>query len=169
MTPPPAQDPVHPPTHATAQPAHGPADEFEREPVPAQRTKGLRSYIGMFAGEHVAGTELLIGPLFVVHGVTAFDLLAGLLVGNLLAVLTWTLVTAPIAVKHRLTLYFQLEKIGGPRLVKVYNLANGLLWSCIASAMIYVSATAVAWPMGFAMPALDDWLPPGPGWPGQWC
>ena len=73
--------------------SHGEADrrealveEFEREPVPERCTKGLRSYLGMFAGEHVAGTELLIGPLFVVHGATAFDLLVGLLVGNLLAV-----------------------------------------------------------------------------------
>ena len=102
-----------------------PAEEFEREPVPERATRGLKSYIGMFAGEHVAGTELLIGPLFIVHGVTAFDLLVGLLAGNLLAVLTWTFVTAPIAVKHRLTLYFQLEKIGGRSLVKIYNLANG--------------------------------------------
>jgi purine-cytosine permease-like protein len=138
-------------------------EEFEREPVPERSTKGLRSYLGMFAGEHVAGTELLIGPLFVVHGVTAFDLLVGLLAGNLLAVLTWTFVTAPIAVKHRLTLYFQLEKIGGASLIKVYNLANGVLWCCVAAAMIYVSATAVAWPLGFAMPGLNDVLPSGPG------
>ena len=65
-----------------------PVEEFEREPVPERCTRGLRSFLGMFAGEHVAGTELLIGPLFVVHGVSAFDLLVGLLVGNLLAVLT---------------------------------------------------------------------------------
>jgi len=148
----------------TDQRGGGPsADEFEREPVPEHRTRGFSSFVGMFAGEHVAGTELLIGPLFVVHGVSAFDLLAGLAVGNLLAVLTWTLVTAPIAVRHRLTLYFQLEKIGGPALTKIYNLSNGMLWCCIAAAMIYVSATAVAWPLGFAMPGLSDWLPPGPG------
>jgi len=140
-----------------------PVEEFEREPVPERCTRGLRSFLGMFAGEHVAGTELLIGPLFVVHGVSAFDLLAGLLVGNLLAVLTWTYVTAPIAVKHRLTLYFQLEKIGGASLVKIYNLANGVLWCCVAAAMIYVSATAVAWPLGMTMPGLNDWLPSGLG------
>jgi purine-cytosine permease-like protein len=139
------------------------SDEYERERVPEHRTKGFLSFVGMFAGEHVAGTELLIGPLFVVHGVTAFDLLGGLFVGNVLAVLTWTFVTAPIAVRHRLTLYFHLEKIGGASLVKVYNVANGALWCSIAAAMIYVSATAVAWPLGFAMPGLSDWLPPGPG------
>jgi purine-cytosine permease-like protein len=140
-----------------------PIEEFEREPVPERATRGLKSYLGMFAGEHVAGTELLIGPLFVVHGVTAFDLLLGLLAGNFLAVMTWTFITAPIAVKHRLTLYFQLEKIGGKSLVKIYNLANGVLWCCLAAAMIYVSATAIAVPLNIKMPALNDWLPPGPG------
>lgn len=140
-------------------------EEFERERVPDRATKGLKSYLGMFAGEHVAGTELLIGPLFVVHGVTAFDLLVGLLVGNLLAVLTWTYVTAPIAVKHRFTLYFQLEKIGGASLVKIYNLANGVLWCCVAAAMIYVSSTAIAVPLNCTMPALNDWLPQAPAWP----
>ena len=42
----------------------------------------------MYAGEHTAGTEFVIGPLFVAHSVTAFDLTVGLLVGNLLAVLS---------------------------------------------------------------------------------
>jgi len=116
----------------------------------------------MFAGEHVAGTELLIGPLFVVHGVTAFDLVFGLLAGNLLAVLTWTFITAPIAVKHRLTLYFQLEKIGGKYLIKVYNVANGSFGAALLCDDL-CSATAIAVPLHFKMPALNDWLPPGPG------
>ena len=93
--------------------------EFEREPVPEEQTKGLRSFLGLFASEHVAATELLIGPLFVAAGVSAFDVLVGLLLGNLLAVLSWTLLTAPIAVKRRLTLYYQLEKIGGPGIIDV--------------------------------------------------
>ena len=62
-------------------------NEFERQPVPTSKLKGLKSFIGMYAGEHTAGTEFVIGPLFVAHGVTAFDLLAGLLAGNILAVL----------------------------------------------------------------------------------
>jgi len=64
--------------------------EFEREPVPESRTKGLRSFVGMYAGEHAAGTEFMIGPLFVTHGVSAVDVLLGLFIGNLLAVLSWT-------------------------------------------------------------------------------
>ena len=88
-------------------------NEFEREPVPAENTKGARSFWGLFSSEHVAGTELLIGPLFVVHGVSAFDVLVGLIIGNIMAVLSWRFLTVPIALKHRLTLYMQLEKIGG--------------------------------------------------------
>jgi len=135
------------------------SDEFEREPVPENMTKGFKSFIGMFAGEHVAGTELLIGPLFVVHGVSAFDLLVGLLVGNLLAVLSWTLLTAPIAVKKRLTLYFQLEKIGGRGLVDLYNLASCILWCFLAAAMISVSATAVGVHFNVKMAELTDVMP----------
>ena len=37
----------------------------------------------MYAGEHTAGTEFVIGPLFVAHGASAGDLAFGLLVGNL--------------------------------------------------------------------------------------
>lgn len=72
---------------ATAAPNDAQADEYERQPVPADKTKGLGSFVGQFAGEHVAATELLIGPLFVASCVTAFNLLVGLFIGNLLAVL----------------------------------------------------------------------------------
>ncbi len=120
--------------------------EFERTPVPKSRLLGFRSFIGMYAGEHCAGTELMIGPLFVACGVSAFDLIVGLLLGNLLAVLSWIFLTAPIATRARLTLYYQLEKICGRKLVTIYNLANGIMFCFLAGAMITVSATAVgAW------------------------
>ena len=80
----------------------------------------------------------MIGPLFVAAGVSAFDLLVGLFVGNLLAVLSWTFLTAPIATRARLTLYYQLEKICGRRLVTLYNLANGLMFCLLAGSMITV-------------------------------
>ena len=67
--------------------------------------------------------------------------------------------TVPIAIKNRLTLYFQLEKIGGRHLVIVYNLANGLLWCFIAGAMISVSASAVSVLFNVAPPSLDAVLP----------
>ena len=135
--------------------------EFERTPVPPSRWKGWGSFLGMYAGEHAAGTEFMIGPLFLAAGVSAFDLIIGLLLGNFLAVLSWRFLTAEIAVKNRLTLYFQLEKISGSTLVKFYNVANGILFCFLAGSMITVSATAVGIPFDMEMPALDDTGPNG--------
>ena len=139
-------------------------NEYEREPVPKNALLGFKSFIGQYAGEHCAGTELMIGPLFVAAGVSAFDLIAGLFVGNLLAVLSWMLLTAPIATKKRLTLYYQLEKICGRKLVVLYNLANGIMFCFLAGAMITVSATAVGVFAQFPMPELSDMYPNSVGW-----
>lgn len=138
--------------------------EFEREPVPQSKLKSWKSFLGMYAGEHAAGTEFVIGPLFLTTGVSAFDLIIGLLLGNLLAVLSWRFLTAEIAVKYRLTLYYQLEKIVGKNLVTVYNLANGILFCFLAGAMITVSATAVGIPFDMEMPKLTDTMPNGITW-----
>lgn len=142
-------------------PEHG---EFEREPVPPRAWLGLGSFVGMYAGEHVAGTELMIGPLFIASGVSAWDLIAGLLVGNTLAVLSWMLFTGPIATRARLTLYYQLERICGRNLVTLYNLANGVMFCFLAGAMITVSATAVGVWVKFPMPGLNDLYPNSPAW-----
>jgi NCS1 family nucleobase:cation symporter-1 len=139
-------------------------NEFERTPVPASEHRGWRSFLGMYAGEHAAGTEFMIGPLFLTAGVSAFDLIIGLLLGNLLAVISWRYLTAEIAVKHRLTLYYQLERISGKKLVSIYNLANALLFCFLAGSMITVSATAVGIPFDMPMPRLTDTLPNGPLW-----
>ncbi len=141
-----------------------PPEEFEREPVPKRSRLGFKNFIGMYAGEHTAGTELMIGPLFILAGVGAFDVVVGLLVGNLLAVLSWVFLTAPIATRARMTLYFQLEKIGGRNFVVMYNLANGVAFCFLAGAMITVSATAVGVWFGFPMPGLQDWYPNSIGW-----
>ncbi|MCB0851761.1 MAG: hypothetical protein KDD63_06050, partial [Bacteroidetes bacterium] len=109
------------------KPQMKPSEEFERQPVPASAQKGWKSFLGMYAGEHAAGTEFMIGPLFLTAGVSAFDLIIGLLLGNFLAVLSWRYLTAHIATQKRLTLYYQLEKICGKNLVSVYNIANGIL------------------------------------------
>jgi purine-cytosine permease-like protein len=139
-------------------------DEFERQPVPPSRRKSFRSLINLYAGEHVAGTEFMIGPLFLAAGVSAFDLLVGLAVGNVLAVLSWTLVCAPVATADRYTLYYKLERILGRDLVRIYNLANGVLFCVLAGAMISVSATAAGMPFAMEMPALDNVLPNSAGW-----
>lgn len=139
-------------------------NEYEREPVPASKLKGWKSFLGMYAGEHTAGTEFVIGPLFVAHGVTAPALIVGLLAGNVLATLSWALLCAPVAVKNRITLYYQLEKICGPRLTTVYNLVNALMFCFLAGSMIAVSATAVGIPFNLAMPSLNDVYPNSVGW-----
>jgi len=149
---------------SSESPDAGSSGEFEREPVPPSHLKGARSFVGMFAGEHAAGTEFMIGPLFVAQGADAFAVVVGLLLGNLLAVLSWRFLCAPIAVRTRLTLYYQLEKICGPKLVNWYNLANGVLFCFLAGAMIAVSATAVGVPFDMQMPGLNDMLPNSAGW-----
>ena len=138
--------------------------EFDREPVSEKSFHGVWSFLGMYAGEHVAGTEFVIGPLFVVHGVTAPDLFLGLLVGNLLAVASWAFVCAPIAVRTRLTLYWQLRKICGPYLTYLYSIVNALGFCFLAGSMISVAATAVGLPFGMPMPELSDRLPTSVTW-----
>ncbi|WPP53259.1 purine-cytosine permease family protein [Catalinimonas niigatensis] len=139
-------------------------EEYERQPVPASKLKGVRSFLGMYAGEHTAGTEFVIGPLFVAHGVSVSALFSGLIVGNILAVLSWAFICSPIATSVRETLYFKLEKICGRNLVVLYNLVNGMMFCFLAGSMIAVSATAVGIPFNIAMPELGDWFPTGPGW-----
>jgi purine-cytosine permease-like protein len=138
--------------------------EFERERVPKHALLGFKSFVGMYAGEHCAGTELMIGPLFVAAGASAFDLVMGLIVGNALAVLSWVFLCAPIATRVRLTLYYQLEQICGRKLVMLYNLANGAMFCFLAGAMVTVSATALGVWFKFPMPALNDLYPNSVGW-----
>lgn len=140
-------------------------NEYERERVPASALKGPSSFWGMYAGEHTAGTEFMLGPLFIAWGASAVDVILGLLLGNILAVLTWRYLTAPIATDLRLTLYYKLEKICGRRLVALYNVANGVLFCFLAGAMVTVSATAVGVPFpSVKMPAFTDTMPTGMAW-----
>ncbi|MHC4735829.1 MAG: hypothetical protein ACYTDW_15440 [Planctomycetota bacterium] len=74
---------------------------------------------------------------------SAFDLVAGLLLGNALAVLSWMLLCAPIATRSRLTLYYHCF---------------------LAGAMVTVSATAVGVWFKFKMPGLNDLYPNSIGW-----
>ena len=135
--------------------------EFEREPVSPERLELGRHFAASYAGEHVAGTEFVIGALFVAWGVGTVDILTGLIIGNLLAVLTWALVCAPIAVDTRLTLYAYIEKIAGPGTVKLYSIVNGALFCVLAGAMITVSASAVR--ILFDLPPQVNWYPTNAG------
>ena len=130
--------------------------EFEREPVPDSALLGSGKFWGMYAGEHAAGTEFMIGPLFLAAGASLSDLILGLLLGNILAVLTWRFLVVPIAMAKRMTLYYQLERIAGGSLVKFYNLINGLLFCFLAGAMVTVSASAVGVPFDITFDVPSD-------------
>ena len=131
--------------------------EFDREPVSRDRLLGPGYFAGSFAGEHVAATEFVIGVLFVNWGASVKDIFLGLAIGNLLAVLTWALICAPIAVQTRLTLYWYLRRIGGPFMTVIYNVLNAVLFCILAGCMITVSASAVRIP--FNIPAQVNWYP----------
>lgn len=138
--------------------------EFDREPVHENSLHGVGKFLGVYAGEHIAGTEYVIGPLFVAHGVTAGDFFLGLLLGNTLAVLSWAFVTAPIAVRTRLTLYWHLRKIAGPKLTALYSIVNAVMFCFLAGSMISVSATAIGLPFNMTMPTLSDVYPNSIAW-----
>lgn len=131
--------------------------EFDREPVTEDRLVGPGYFAGSLAGEHVAATEFVIGVMFVNWGASVRDMFLGLAIGNALAVLTWTLLCAPVAVQTRLTLYWYLRSIGGPWLTVIYNLLNAVLFCILAGCMITVSASAVRIPFG--IPPQVHWYP----------
>lgn len=136
-------------------------NEFERQPVTPDKLHGGRYFAGLFAGEHVAATEFVIGALFVIWGAKVYDVVVGLLIGNLLAVLSWTLICAPIAVGTRLTLYWYLRQIAGPVVTVLYNLLNAVLYCILAGCMITVAASAVRIPFGIA--PQTGWFPEDTG------
>ena len=129
----------------TVRDPHRPIAEIDDEqlPVPEHRLHGATHFLGLYGAEHVAATEFVIGAAFVAMGATIHDILIGLLIGNTLAVLSFWLITAPIAVKTRLSLYTYLEHNMGEWVSRLYNGANVLIFIAISAAMITVSATAV--------------------------
>jgi purine-cytosine permease-like protein len=134
--------------------------EYEREPIQEKDLHGWKIFWATFAGEHIAGTEFVIGPLFVLHGCTAVAVLLGLLIGNLLAVLSWAFICAPIAVKTRLTQYWQIRKLGGPWLTVAYSAVYGVILCVLAGAMLRVSMTSLALPFDhfFAATGTPLWM-----------
>lgn len=131
--------------------------EVEQLPVPKHKLHDWTHFAGLYAAEHVAATEFVIGATFVALGAKTTDILLGLLIGNILAVLSWTLITSPIAVETRLSLYTYLNKIAGDSMSKLYNWANVFIFTVISAAMITVSSTAVRF--AFNIPAQLNWYP----------
>ena len=131
--------------------------DVEQLPIAKNKLHDWTHFAGLYAAEHVAATEFVIGATFVALGAKTIDILLGLLIGNILAVLSWTLITSPIAVDTRLSLYTYLNKIAGDSMTKLYNWANVVIFSVISAAMITVSATAVRF--AFDIPAQLNWYP----------
>lgn len=129
----------------------------EQLPVPKHKLHNWTHFAGLYAAEHVAATEFVIGATFVALGAKTMDIILGLLIGNILAVLSWTLITSPIAVETRLSLYTYLNKIAGNSMSKLYNWANILIFTVISAAMVTVSSTAVRF--AFGIPAQLNWYP----------
>lgn len=127
----------------------------EQMPIAEHKLHGGKHFAGLYAGEHVAATEFVIGATFVVLGASTRDILIGLFIGNILAVLSWTFLTAPIAVQTRLSLYTYLNKIAGDSMTNLYNWANAIIFTVISAAMITVSASAVRFL--FNIPAQLHW------------
>ncbi|MDN3492183.1 purine-cytosine permease family protein [Winogradskyella bathintestinalis] len=131
--------------------------EAEQLPIAKNKLHNWTHFAGIYAAEHVAATEFVIGATFVALGATTKDIILGLLIGNILAVLSWTFITSPIAVDTRLSLYTYLNKIAGDSMTKLYNWANVIIFTVISAAMITVSATAVRF--AFDIPAQLNWYP----------
>ncbi len=129
----------------------------EQLPIAKNKLHYWTHFAGLYAAEHVAATEFVIGATFVALGAKTMDIIVGLLIGNILAVLSWRFITTPIAVDTRLSLYTYLNKIAGDAMTKLYNWANVLIFSVISAAMITVSATAVRF--AFDIPAQLNWYP----------
>ncbi|VGO21181.1 purine-cytosine permease family protein [Pontiella sulfatireligans] len=132
----------------------------EQLPIAKHKLHGWTHFMGLYAGEHVAATEFVIGATFVALGAKTMDILIGLLIGNILAILSWTLITTPIAVDTRMSLYTYLHKIAGDNMTKLYNWANVIIFTVISAAMITVSSTAVRFL--FKIPAQLAWYPTNP-------
>lgn len=130
----------------------------EQLPVAKHRLHDWTHFAGLYAAEHVAATEFVIGATFVALGAKTIDIIFGLLIGNILAVLSWRFITSPIAVDTRLSLYTYLNKIAGDSMTKLYNWANVIIFSVISAAMITVSSTAVRF--AFNIPPSSIGIPP---------
>ena len=129
----------------------------EERPVPASRLSGFSDFLGIYGGEHIAATEFVIGALLVTWGVRAGELILGLVVGNLLAASSYALVTAPIAVDTRLSLFAYLRKVTGPWFQRVFNATWGIISIVWAASMMAISVSSLKEAIG--LPIQTQWYP----------
>ena len=126
-------------------------------PVADRELSGAGNFVGIYGGEHIAATEFVIGATLVQYGCTATDIMIGLIIGNILAVLSFTFLCATLATDTRLTLYTYLRRILGGKMQKVYNLVLGVGLSALAASGISISATAIR--RVFGVPIQLNWYP----------
>lgn len=127
---------------------HTHTDEYQTTRVPSDQLLGGRHFASGYAAEHVAGGEFVVGAAFAAWGASPLAVFLGLLIGNLLAVLSWAWLCSPVAVSARLTLYEYLSRMAGRRIVWVFNLINGIIFAVIAGGMMTISAQAIHGALG---------------------
>ncbi len=118
------------------------SEELEYQRIPPSKQLSGKYFLGAYSGEHVAGTEFVIGAALVSLGVSTSDLIWGLILGNFMAVLSWAWICSPVATRTRMTVYWFLARLAGKKVSYIYNIVNGLFYAVIAGAMITVSASA---------------------------
>lgn len=133
----------------------------EERPIPPKALSGIGNFFALYGGEHIAATEFVIGALLVTWGAGAAKTFLGLILGNVLATLTFALLTAPIAVDTHLSLYAYLRKAAGPCFQKVYNALWGVTSVAWAATMVCISASALRECFGF--PIQTHWYPTSAG------
>lgn len=130
--------------------------EIDR-PVSEKNLSGVGNFLGLYGGEHIAATEFVFGATLVSWGCDAKTILLGLILGNILAMLSFTFCCATLATDTRLTLYSYLKKILGPYAQKFYSLVWGLCSIALAGSGICVSATAIREVLGVEIQR--EWYP----------
>jgi len=143
--------------NSTTEPIVLTAEETADKPIENKKLLGAGHFIGAFSGEHIAGTEFVFGVTFVMWGAKAFDVIAGLLLGNLMAILCWGLLCAPVATQTRLSLYAFLEKVTGKKFCTLFNAISGITFLLSGAAMITVSTSSMR--VLFGMDSNTAWYP----------
>lgn len=126
-------------------------------PISEKNVSSIGSFFGLYGGEHIAATEFVIGATLVTWGCPAKTILLGLILGNLLAVLSFTLCTATMGTDTRLTLYSYLKKVLGPTGQKLYNIIWTLCSVVLAGSGVCVSTMAIREVVG--IPVQGKWYP----------
>lgn len=126
-------------------------------PISEKKLSGIGHFLGLYGGEHIAADEFVFGAVMVTWGCSLKMILLGLIIGNFLAVLSFTFLCSKLAAKTRLTLYSYLKKVLGPYAQKCYSLVWGLCSTLLAAGGFSVSATALKEIVGIGVQ--HEWYP----------